>query len=296
MILPLTAALLAGGCSTFSDQDSIARVNEIELKQGQLDEILPLVTSGADLPPEAVAGATRTAISVWLEAQVFSQAIEGSGVELDPAALDESTARLTTQFPDSFTSLSDGTRDLLVTYVTGLEQLPSLPRPDEAEVAAWFDGGTDSSGIACVSHILVATEDEADEIVAELAAAESDGGNVAEFDLFTSLAIERSTDLGSGENGGLLSCDVAETIAQQYVPPFAEASLNARPGVPTDPVESDFGFHIVRLQTYEESQDDVEQFYGTGYIQAQFAIDAADVRIDSRYGTAEGVNVVPLGG
>ncbi len=296
MILPLTAALLAGGCSTFSDQDAIARVDDVELKQEQLDEILPLVTSGADLPPEAIAGATRTAISVWLEAQVFSQAIENSGVGLDPASLDESTERLNAQFPDDFPGLSDGTRDLLVTYVTGLEQLPSLPRPDEAAVAAWFNGGTSTSGIACVSHILVDTEDEADEIVDELAAADSEGGDDAEFARFAELAIERSTDPGSGQNGGLLACDVAETIAQQYVPPFAEASLNARPGVPTDPVESDFGFHIIRLQTYAESPDGIEQFYGTGYVQAQFAIDSADVRVDSRYGTADGVNVIPLGG
>lgn len=296
MILPLAAALLAGGCTTFSDQDAIARVGNVELKQEQLDEILPLVTSGTEVPPEAAAGATRTAISVWLEAQVFSQAVVSSGVELDQAALDESTARLSSQFADNFSTLSDGTRDLLVNYVTGLAELPALPRPDETAVAAWFNAGTSRSGIACVSHILVDTEEAANNIVAELDVAQDEGGNEAEFTLFADLASTQSTDLGSGANGGLLACDVSETIAQQYVPPFAEATLSARPGEPTEPVESDFGFHVIRLQTFAESQDGVEQFYETGYVQAQFAIDAADIRVDSRYGTAEGVNVIPLGG
>lgn len=296
MILPLTAALLAGGCTTFSDSDAIARVDDVELKQEQLDEILPLVTSGADVPPEAFAGATRTAISVWLEAQVFSQAVTNSGVELDQAALDDSTARLSSQFPDDFSTLSDGTRDLLVNYVTGLDELAALPRPDETAVAAWFNAGTSRSGIACVSHILVDTESAANTIVAELGTAQTDGGNEAEFALFAELASAQSTDPGSGANGGLLSCDVSDTIAQQYVPPFAEAALSALPGVPTEPVESDFGFHVIRLQTFDESLTDIEQFYETGYIQAQFAIDSADIRVDSRYGTADGVNVVPLGG
>lgn len=293
-ILALASAVLAGGCTTFSDADSIARVNDEELDQDQFDELLPLVVDPTTLEPGATAGAARTTISVWIEAQVFTQALDEGGVELDPALLDTTTATLSEQFA-TFASVSDDTRDLLVAYVAGIDQLDQLPRPDDDDVAAWFDSGPEVAGIACVSHILVETEDEADLIVSELAAAQDEGGDTAEFAVFSTLAVERSLDPGSGADGGFLVCERADAIAQTFVVPFANATLAATPGVPTRPVESDFGFHVIRLQTYEESQLQLEQFYESGLIQAQFAIDSADITVASRYGTADGLTVVPLG-
>ncbi len=283
------AAALIAGCSTL-DTGAVATVGDATLSEAQLAEIVPLVGGGDDtLPAADQATLDRTAISVWLEAQVFTQAFADGGVELDPTAIDQSTQGLDTQFGEQFTALSADTRELLVDYVTVIEQLPALPRPDDAEVRSWFDGGIERSGLACVSHILVETEDEAQEIVDELSAA---GSQAEEAEMFASIAMERSIDAGSGAVGGFLSCEVAESISQQFVPPFAAAALAAKPGVPTEPVESDFGFHVLRLLPYDESGDQLEQFYAQGYVQARIAIDDADVSVDSRYGVADGVNVV----
>lgn len=282
------AASLAAGCSTL-DTDQVASVGDAELSEEVLAQITPLVGGSDELPDADRANAERTAIAVWLEAQVFTQAFAESGTDLDPAAIEQSSEGLDQQFGETFTALPEDTRDLLVDYVTVIDQLPSLPRPPESEVQAWFDGGAERSGLACVSHILVETEDEAEAIVDELADAESES---EEADLFASIATERSTDPGSGAAGGFLSCDVAETISQQFVPPFAAAALAAEPGEPTDPVESDFGFHVLRLLPFEEAVDQLEPFYEQGYVQARIAIDDADVSVDSRYGVADGVNVV----
>ena len=295
LILTTAAALLAGGCTTFSDAASIARVNDAELDQDQFDEMLPLVADPATLEPGATGGAARTTISVWLEAQVFTQALDDAGIEIPQDVLDITTANLSDQFP-TFTSVSDETRDLLVAYVAGFDLLTQLPSPPEDEVAAWFDAGPSSSGLACVAHILVETEGEAADVVDELAEAEEEGGDAAEQAAFIDLAAERSIDPSAADNGGFLSCDRADAISQQYVPPFADAALAATPGVPTDPVESDFGFHVIRLQTYAESTEQLAPLTDAGLIQVEFAVDAADIRVDSRYGTAEGLTVVPLGG
>jgi hypothetical protein len=283
------AASLVAGCSTL-DTDEVASVGDTTLSEAQLAEIVPLVGGdGAELPPSDQANVQRTAISVWLEAQVFTQAFADGGGVLDPAAIDQSTQGLNAQFPEQFTELTVETRDLLVEYVTVIDLLPTLPRPDEADVRAWFDGGTERSGLACVSHILVATEDEAQAIVDELADTETED---EEAELFASIATERSTDPGSGAVGGFLTCDVAATIGEQFVPPFAAAALAAQPGVPTEPVESDFGFHVVRLLPFDEAAGQLEPFYDQGYVQARITIDSADVSVDSRYGVADGVNVV----
>jgi hypothetical protein len=38
--------------------------------------------------------------------------------------------------------------------------------------------------------------------------------------------------------------------------------------------------------------DQLETFYAQGYVQARIAIENADVSVDSRYGVADGVDVV----
>lgn len=288
----LTAAAtvsLTAGCSTL-DTDAVASVDGATLSEAGLEEFIPLVGGDDEtLPAAEQAAAARAAISVWIEAQVFTQAFEESDTELDPAAIDQSVEGLTAQLGDRFTTLSDDTRTLLGDYVTAIDQLPTLPRPDEDEVRSWFDAGPQRSQLACPTHILVETEAAAREIVDELAAADSEADEAA---LFASIAIERSIDTGSGAAGGALGCDLAENIDQQFVPPFAEATLAAVPGEPTEPVESEFGFHVIRLLPYDEAAEQLEPFYEQGFIQARIAIDDAEVSVDSRYGVADGLTVV----
>jgi peptidyl-prolyl cis-trans isomerase C len=81
------------------------------------------------------------------------------------------------------------------------------------------------------SHILVETKEEADAIVAELAAGAD----------FADVARDRSKDPGSGANGGLLGWFGKGMM----VKPFEDAVLAAKVGEVTAPVESQFGWHII---------------------------------------------------
>jgi peptidyl-prolyl cis-trans isomerase C len=83
-------------------------------------------------------------------------------------------------------------------------------------------------------HILVASEAEAREIIAQIK-----GG--ADF---AKLAAEKSRDEGSKSQGGELQWAVPTT----YVRPFAEALAKLKKGGMTDtPVQSNFGWHVIRL-------------------------------------------------
>ena len=82
------------------------------------------------------------------------------------------------------------------------------------------------------AHILVETEEEAQDLVAEL-----EGG--ADF---AELARERSTG-PSGPNGGALGW----FAAGQMVPEFAEAVTAMEPGAISEPVQTQFGWHVVQL-------------------------------------------------
>jgi len=84
-------------------------------------------------------------------------------------------------------------------------------------------------------HILVATKDEALAIIADL-----DGG--ADF---AEIATEKSTDPGSGRNGG----DLGFRGRGAMVKPFDDAVFTLEAGAYTaEPVESQFGFHVIKLE------------------------------------------------
>jgi len=90
-------------------------------------------------------------------------------------------------------------------------------------------------------HILVEKEDEAKALLAQLK-----GG--AKFD---ELAKKHSKDTGSAKNGGDLDFAKADT----YVPEFGQAMAALKKGeMTTDPVKSQFGFHIIKLEDTREAQ------------------------------------------
>ncbi len=84
-------------------------------------------------------------------------------------------------------------------------------------------------------HILVEKEEEAKALLAQINAG-------AKFD---ELAKKHSKDPGSAEKGG----DLGFANPQGYVPPFRDALKNLKKGETTQqPVKSDFGYHIIRLE------------------------------------------------
>lgn len=83
-------------------------------------------------------------------------------------------------------------------------------------------------------HILVEKEDEAKAIIDKLAKGEK----------FEDIAKTASKDPGSGANGG----DLGFFSKGQMVKPFEEAAFALKPGEVSKPVQSQFGWHIIRLE------------------------------------------------
>lgn len=117
----------------------------------------------------------------------------------------------------------------------------------------------------CVSHILVDTQEEANQVVADLAA----GGD------FAAIAKERSTDTGSGAEGGELGC----RDPGNYVDAFKTAVQTATPGQVVGPVQSEFGFHVLIVTGSEADGDALAS------TALESGLDAAKVEVDDRVGT-----------
>ena len=82
-------------------------------------------------------------------------------------------------------------------------------------------------------HILVATEGEAKDIEAQLKKGTD----------FAALAKEKSKDPGAAEGG-----DLGYFTKEQMVPEFAEAAFKLEKGQTSDPVKTQFGWHIIKLE------------------------------------------------
>ena len=126
-------------------------------------------------------------------------------------------------------------QQLLITAIE--EQLVAEPTEEQMEEArrraAW------SVAEVCASHILVATEEEAADVLDRLGAGED----------FADLAAELSTDTVSGAEGGDLGC----APPARYVEDFAEATMTVELNTPSDPVESTYGFHIILVTDRTEA-------------------------------------------
>lgn len=89
------------------------------------------------------------------------------------------------------------------------------------------------------SHILVATEEEAKTLKTEI-----DGGGD-----FAALATEHSTD-GAAANGGSLGWFGMGMM----VKPFEDAVVKMQPGAVSDPIQTQFGWHLVKLNETREAE------------------------------------------
>jgi peptidyl-prolyl cis-trans isomerase C len=103
-------------------------------------------------------------------------------------------------------------------------------------------------------HILVATEPEANAILAEI----KKGTDFAE------LARQKSKDPGAAAEGG----DLGYFSKEQMVPEFAEVAFKLDKGQLSDPVKTQFGWHIIKVEDkrtkpapdFAQVKDQVETF------------------------------------
>jgi parvulin-like peptidyl-prolyl isomerase len=191
------------------------------------------------------------------------------GLSVDEATIDEQI----TQIKSNFESEEAYREALLGTGLSGEERLRQLLLESELsrqtidalrsevvvkpyQLQLYYDLNKDQYATpaqACAKHILVATEEEARAVQADLASGIS----------FEEEAAAKSTDPGSGAQGGDLGCFPRGAM----VPVFEEAAFNAPLNEVTEPVQSDFGYHLILpyerreavTPTLEEIRPDMEE-------------------------------------
>lgn len=211
--LVLAATLALPAMAQEPDADTVvARVNGQEIKLGHvMIARASLPQQYQQLPPEVLYDA------------IIEQLIQQSALQQAFGDEEPNTVKL---------SLENERRSLLA--AEEIEKIMAGAATDDALRAAYdakYGEGYDAQEYNA-AHILVETEEEAKALKAEL-----DGG--ADF---AALAKEKSTG-PSGPNGG----DLGWFGNGMMVPEFEAAVMGLEPGQVSDPVQTQFGWHVVKL-------------------------------------------------
>lgn len=128
--------------------------------------------------------------------------------------------------------------------VLSADALGALEPVSEAELKAAYEARASQYGVAeqrRASHILVKTEAQAAKLAAEARR------NPARF---AELARQHSLDAGSAAKGG----DLGSFGRGMMVPAFEKAAFAMKQGEISDPVKSEFGWHVIQLTGIEPAK------------------------------------------
>ncbi len=247
--LAAVAALLfvlpiASGCSKDSSKQEassasdpvVARVNGVDIKQSDLT--LAEEDVGADMQSASPDAKREQLISYLSDIILVTQAAEKKNLA-DNADFKRRLAFLRNKLLMGF-GLQDEAKNALT---------------DEAMRQVYEEAVKSMGGQEEVRarHLLVDTEEEAKTILEQIK-------NGADF---ATLAKEKSKDPGAADGG-----DLGYFSKEQMVPEFAEVAFKMYPGQISNPVKTQFGWHIIKVEDkrtkpvpeFEKVKDQIEAF------------------------------------
>lgn len=282
-------ALVVAACS--SSGEVVATVDGKPITQESVEELF--VTDGGSVDRAQFAQELRNAI---VEVILIDAAKNEFGIDVTPEEIDARYQELVDQVESTGTSYDDFLAQQAITdarvrriahqfviqdAVTAALEEQAGPITED-EIQQRFEQQLTERTEACVSHILVETEEEAQAVLDRLAAGED----------FAEVAKDVSIDPSAADNGGDLGCGPLG----QYVPEFAVGALQAPIGTPSQPVRSQFGYHVILVSSRTEpTLDETVRDEIVTQLEAERrgtlfqdwlleTVSAADVTVEEKYG------------
>lgn len=197
--------------------------------------------------------AGKAILDQLINQELIRQAAAKENIVIKPEEIDTELSQIRSSYPsDSFfkTALKqnnmteEGLRDRLRLNLV-LERLASRDvKVTEDEIKEYFNRNKDQFATPeqiKAYHILVKTRDEAEEVLKEL----RDGADFGE------LAGQKSIDPGSKDKGG----DLGYVQRGDTVAAFEEAVFSLDEGQLSQPVETEYGFHVIKVEDHKEAAE-----------------------------------------
>jgi peptidyl-prolyl cis-trans isomerase C len=259
----------------------VANVNGVEIKKADL--LRRAEALKAQLPPaEMGADFYQRVLDDMVGGELLSQSVDAKGLAPTDAEVDLELASQTEKFggPEAFQSALES-QGITVDQVRlelkkeiGIQKLverdfvPQLSVSEEEKRRFYDENAAEMQRPMQfrVAHILIGVEDDATEEQKQEARQKAvslrsliDAGQD-----FAELARRNSDDPGSSQSGG----ELPWMSKGQTVPPFEAAVTALQPGELSDVVETQYGYHIIRLLErreagaipYEDVQERIDEF------------------------------------
>lgn len=223
-----------------------------------------------------------------IQDRLVAHGVDRRRLQVTPAHTEAAKAQMSTQFgsEEAVAGFPDWFRERLTernSRAVALQSALGGVDLSEASLRKYYDEHRAEFSLNCVSHILVRSKAEADSTLARLRGGED----------FAAVAKAVSQDRGTVPKGGDLDCSPKGS----FVPEFDQAASELEVGKLSDPVQTQYGYHILRVRerketSFEESQDQIRTLLNAQSQNAyrQFlrqALTSVRVTVDKRYGTFE---------
>ncbi len=242
----------------------VARVNGEVITKDELYEVLVKENGEAALNSLIV----NKIIELEAKNQDITIAEEDIQKEIDELAEPYGGEEGFTQFLEIYGYSLDEIKNNIKTNLNIKKLLEPNIKIEENEIKSYFDENKESFDTkeqVKASHILVDSEDKAKEVKEKLLNGED----------FAELAKNYSIDTANNQQGG----ELGFFARGEMVPEFENAAFSLKVGEISEPVQTEFGYHIIKVEdkeqakeaTYEESKEDIRNILFDEKLSAYFS-------------------------
>jgi len=243
--------------------DVVARVNGESVTKAEFEAAVAAIEqqNGGKVPPEQRDRIFRAVLDQLVGVKLLAQEVKARQVSVPDADVDAQIAAIRQQFPseDVFNQAlkaqqktvdglkADARRELSISKLLQ-DALANKVAVTSEQAKKFYDENPDRFKQAeqvRASHILIGVPQGADAVTKDAARKRAEGllKQVKAGNDFAALAKEHSQDPGSAVQGG----DLGFFPRGQMVGAFDEAAFTQAPGTISDLVETQFGFHIIKV-------------------------------------------------
>jgi peptidyl-prolyl cis-trans isomerase C len=254
----------AAGSASLKLKDPVATVDGDQISKAQLDEAFDKAVQmtgvkASDLTPEQTLEGYRQILDDLITEKLVNKA--AAGITVPQAEVDAQIAKIKAQFPsdEDFSKqlaqvgqtpeqLGETIKKMLQQQRWLESQLAGKTDVSDEEAKKFYEENKaefEQPETVKASHILfrVSKEDSEEVVNQKLKAAQGAEARAKKGEDFAALAKELSEEPGAKESGG----DLGFFPKDRMVPEFAEAAFSEKVGEVSDPVRTQFGWHVIKV-------------------------------------------------
>ena len=279
-LLGLTAC---GSVSSSSDAFSVNGTGYAEADFNKLSEVLISAGQFTAINGKIKAEDAIVVMRTLIRYEAFLQFIEEKNVKILEA--DKTEVLKNANADEKFPTYPKELQDVLVNFNIADVTLRKMTPPAIGDLEKLYTDSPASAGVLCLSHILVKTEAEAKTVLADLKSGAK----------FADVAAKKSIEPGADKSGGSLAngdqpCQALANLQTSFDKDFMIGAVAAKPGVPTGPVKSSFGYHVILSAPFADVKDSVATVVaenpGTTLLAGYMS--KTDIKVNSTYGVWNG--------